>query len=64
MLVAVIAVAPARTKTFCQFDEIDLRKIEPKWFDKSENKGIFEITLFNNLRTGFLSTIDYIMLVD
>ena len=28
--------APAITNNFCQFSEIDLRKMEPKWFDSYE----------------------------
>jgi hypothetical protein len=62
MLVVVMAVAPARRRSFCQFLEIDLKKIEPKWLDKSDNRGTFEIKLLNNFNIGFLSKTDYKML--
>lgn len=54
-LVAVIAAAPAKTRSFCQFWEIEFRNNDPKWAESSDKTGIFDMTLLNNLRTGFLS---------
>lgn len=55
--VIVKVVAPARTNNFCQLDEIDLRKIKPKWFERSVNKGILDTIALKKFMIGFLRRI-------
>lgn len=55
--VRVKVVAPATSNNFCQFEEIDLRKIEPKWLESSAKRGILETTAFTRLMIGFLRRI-------
>ena len=51
--------APAITNNFCQFSEIDLRKMEPKWFDSYEKTGILVVNASKTFMIGFLSKIFY-----
>ena len=51
----VIAVAPAKKRSFCQFWEIEFRNKESKWTERSDKIGTLDMTVLNNLRTGFLS---------
>lgn len=50
-------VAPARSNNFCQLDEIDLRKIEPKWLERSANRGILDTMALTKFMIGFLRRI-------
>lgn len=53
--VAVMAVAPASTRSFCQFRGMELKNIELKCIERSDKRVNFDMRLFTNLSTGFLS---------
>ncbi len=55
-------VAPAISKSFCQLDEIDLRKMDEKWLESSETRGILVANVSTRLMIGFLSKTFYKML--
>jgi hypothetical protein len=47
-------VAPAIIRSFCQLVDIDLRKMELKWFDKCDRSGILLIKVSKKFMIGFL----------
>ena len=50
--------APNRKRSLCQLGVMDLRKMEEKWVESWEMRGILVEKRSTSLRMGFLSRID------
>jgi hypothetical protein len=50
--------APNKNNSLCQLGVMDLRKMEEKWVDSWEMRGILVEKRSTSLRMGFLSRID------